>query len=122
MEFFFLTALLIYANILIEVIVLNIKYMNDRKKELGITNKQLCELAGVPIGTLSKIMSGIISNPKLSTMQRIANALNCTLDDFVEDVAKDNNFELTQDEIEIIKAYRSAPHMQEAVKKLLGIE
>lgn len=110
------------------MIILNIEYMNKRKKELGLTVKELSEIAKVPLGTVSKIMAGLIKNPKLETLQKLAFALKCTLDDFSitdklhSEEKNIDKLELTADEIEIIKAYRSAPQMQEAVKKLLGIE
>lgn len=65
-------------------------YMNKRKKELNLTNAQLSELSGIPMGTLSKIMAGIIKNPKLNTLQALARVLECTIDDFYE-VSAENN-------------------------------
>jgi transcriptional regulator with XRE-family HTH domain len=56
--------------------------INLLKKERGLTNSQLSELSGVPLGTLDKITSGKTTDPKLDTVRALAKALGCTLDDF----------------------------------------
>lgn len=53
------------------------------KKNIG--NKELSEKSGIPLGTLNKIIYGETQNPSLESMRAIAKALNCTLDDFVDD-------------------------------------
>lgn len=52
-------------------------------KDRGIGNKTLSEKSGVPLGTLNKIIYGDTANPTLDNMRAIADALGCTLDDFV---------------------------------------
>lgn len=54
-------------------------------KDRGIGNKTLSEKSGVPLGTLNKIIYGDTANPTLDNMRAIADALGCTLDDFVRD-------------------------------------
>lgn len=69
--------------------------LNQRKKELNLTNEKLSELSGVPIGTLSKITAGIIKNPTLTTLKQITTALNMTLDELLDDnVSIQQNTEL----------------------------
>ena len=53
-------------------------------KAKGIGNKALAEMSGLPLGTLNKIIYGDTKSPTLDNMQAIANALGCTLDDFVD--------------------------------------
>lgn len=60
--------------------------INLLKKERGLTNSQLSELSGVPLGTLDKITSGKTTDPKLDTVRALAKALGCTLDDFDDSV------------------------------------
>lgn len=55
--------------------------INQRKKELNLTNKKLSELSGVKMGTLSKITAGIIRNPTLTTLKKIAKVLDLSLDE-----------------------------------------
>lgn len=61
---------------------MNYEFLNRRKRELGLTNAQLADMTGVTLSTLDKITSGVNQNPKLGTMQAIARAIGCTLDDF----------------------------------------
>ena len=53
-------------------------------KAKGIGNKTLAEKSGLPLGTLNKIIYGDTKSPTLDNMQAIAQALGCTLDDFVD--------------------------------------
>lgn len=78
--------------------------INQLKKELKLTNAQLSELSGVPLGTLDKITSGTTTDPKLETVKAIAKALNCTLDDLGD--MQSNNDKITTQEIHHIKKYR----------------
>ncbi len=61
---------------------MNYHIINERKKMLNLTNAQLANITGITLSTLDKITSGANTNPKLSTLQAIAKAINCTLDDF----------------------------------------
>ena len=44
------------------------------KSERRITNDQLSEMTGIPLGTLSKILAGISDSPKLSNIVAICGA------------------------------------------------
>ena len=46
-----------------------IKLVKSQKK---ITNERLSEMSGVPLGTLSKLLSGMNESPKLSNMWQSA--------------------------------------------------
>ena len=55
------------------------------RKEKNITLDELSEISRVPKGTLSKISSGIIADPKLETAKSLLYALDKTLDDLEDD-------------------------------------
>ena len=55
--------------------------INDIRKEKNFSIDELCVRSGVPKGTFSKITAGITTNPTLDTVQAIAKALDCRLDD-----------------------------------------
>ena len=82
-----------------------IKQLKSQKK---ITNDQLANMTGIPLGTLSKILAGISDSPKLSNMIAICEALDCSLDYIVYGrVENTNNFMLDPHEITIVEDYRS---------------
>ena len=49
------------------------------KKEKGIPTKMMAERADLPVETIQRILDGTTENPRLDTMQRIANALEVEL-------------------------------------------
>lgn len=55
--------------------------LKSLKKEKGMTTKHLSEKTGLPEKTISRILSGETDNPYVDTIQRIATALDATLDD-----------------------------------------
>jgi len=72
------------------------------KKEKGYTTNELSKICGIPLGTLSKLFSGIIEEPKLSAAVAISKALGTTVDDLCE--LRDVNY--SADEIELLSKYR----------------
>ena len=46
------------------------------KKKHGLTNKALAEKADLPVGTLNKVLGAETKDPQLSTVLKIAQALN----------------------------------------------
>lgn len=59
--------------------------ISELKKQKGLTNAKLAELSGVPLGTVSKIASGQTKDPQLGALTAIANALDCSIEDFIDD-------------------------------------
>ena len=55
------------------------------KQEKGMTTKQIAEKTKLPEKTISRILSGDTDNPYIDTIQRIAAALGCSLDDILAD-------------------------------------
>lgn len=66
------------------------------KKEKGFTNESLSEKSGISIGTLNKLLSGATTDPKLSTLLPLADALNCSLDELIG-CKKDRNVFLSEE-------------------------
>lgn len=54
---------------------MNIEILKKLKKNLGLTNAQLAEKSGVSLGTINKIFSGGIQNPRIDTLRAIEKAL-----------------------------------------------
>lgn len=80
---------------------INLKRIMKRK---GVGNKALAEKAGIPIGTLNKIIYGETTNPSLDTLTALSRALDCTLDELVEDM--ENPEHLTPSEEKLLDLFR----------------
>jgi len=54
------------------------------RTKLGISQDKLSKLADVTLHTLTKIESGVTSDPRIETVKKIANALRVSLDDLMK--------------------------------------
>ena len=61
------------------------QHVQEQKKEKNITSAELSQRAGIPLGTLNKLLSGAIEEPKLSTAVAIAGALGCSLSALIDE-------------------------------------
>ena len=92
--------------------VINMEYtyidrLKQIKSEKKITNDQLSEMTGIPLGTLSKILAGISDSPKLSNIVAICAALECSVDYILTGIPENtNNYTLDDREISMIESYR----------------
>lgn len=85
-----------------------IKALKNAKK---MTNEQLAEKSGIPLGTLSKLLAGMSDSPKLSSLVAICGALGCSVEYVVNGTPENtNNYTLSADEIKGIEAYRTLDH------------
>lgn len=57
-----------------------LKMLKDAKK---MTIKQVADQAGLAEGVATKIFAGLNDNPTINTLRRIANVLDCIVDDFL---------------------------------------
>ncbi|MCL5113067.1 MAG: helix-turn-helix domain-containing protein [Patescibacteria group bacterium] len=62
--------------------------IQDLRKSKGFTQQGLCYKAHLSYSTLAKIERGAIKSPSIFTIQSIANALNLSIDDFVDSKPK----------------------------------
>lgn len=56
-------------------------FLQEKRKNKGLSQQELSRISGVPQQTISNIESGARKNPGIETMAPIAKALGCTLDD-----------------------------------------
>jgi len=56
------------------------KAIQKVRLEKGLTQEDLARKADMPYTTLAKIESGMVTNPRMKTLQKIANALAVTID------------------------------------------
>lgn len=60
-----------------------IMHLKKRKEELGLTNKQLSSLSGVPYGTVCRVLSKMDGTPNLQTLKDLAQALDVSIDEAI---------------------------------------
>lgn len=91
------------------------------RKEKGMTLDELSEKSGIPVSTIKKISAGITTDPNLSTVQAIAGALGCTVDDLSNTSQFAEAFSVS--EKKMVKKYRLLDdYGKEAVDSLLNVE
>ncbi len=101
-----------------------IERIKQLKGEKGLTNEELARLSGIPMGTLSKLLSGHNESVKLSNMIALCDALNCSIDYIVSGIPENtNNFTLDANEIRLIEEYRRLDdHGRELLMMVAGKE
>jgi transcriptional regulator with XRE-family HTH domain len=57
------------------------------RKSQNLTQDELARKAGIPYTTIAKIESGMVKNPTIMTLVKLAKALKVSLDDFVINLA-----------------------------------
>ena len=94
------------------------------KSEKKITNDQLSDMTGIPLGTLSKILAGISDSPKLSNIVAICAALECSVDYILTGIEENtNNYTLDDKEMVMIENYRKLDeHSRELVAMVISKE
>jgi len=55
---------------------MTIQEMIEEKKKLGLSNKIISDLSGVPLGTVQKIFSGSTTTPRYETLQALQSLFN----------------------------------------------
>lgn len=58
--------------------------LNELKESKNYTLRDIAKKTGIPQSTIAKIFGGFNKNPTIDSLQKIAKALDCGLDDFVE--------------------------------------
>lgn len=60
------------------------KNIRQKRKELGFSQDKLSKLAGLAYNTIVKIESGENPNPTIKTLQKIAKALDVSIDNLIK--------------------------------------
>ena len=92
--------------------------LDKLKKEYNLNNRKLSIESGIPYSTIDAFYKIGYDNIKLSTLLKLANYFNVSLDYLING----DETILNSKEKDLIIAYRNNPGMQQAVNKLLGIE
>lgn len=60
------------------------KNIKKYRNKLGVSQDRLSKLADITLHTLTKIETGATPNPRIDTVNKIANALKVSLDDLMK--------------------------------------
>ena len=58
------------------MLMMSIRQLKERKKELGYTNEMVAEKSGVPLSTVQKIFCGATRHPRYDTLLALTKALS----------------------------------------------
>lgn len=71
------------------------KTIGEKVKKLlqdkDMTQEELARKADIPYATLLKIVNGSVQNPTVNTMQKLAAALDVSVDDLLIELTKDES-------------------------------
>lgn len=71
------------------------KTIGEKVKKLlqdkDMTQEELARKADIPYATLLKIVNGSVQNPTVNTMQKLAAALDVSVDDLLIELIKDES-------------------------------
>lgn len=94
--------------------------MKELKNRRGYTAGELSERSGVPLGTLNKLLTGVIEEPKLSTASAIASALGTTVAAMLGEAS---DTPTADDERKLLHDYRASdPYGQALIRKVAEME
>jgi len=63
--------------------------LEEFRTKRKLNQRQLSQSSGVPQPMISQIETGDVGNPTIKTLQKLAIALKCTVDDLIEEDAAD---------------------------------
>lgn len=63
---------------------LSVEKLNDLKRANKLTNRKIADLTDSSIATIDRLFSGANSNPNINLLKKLADVLNCTVDDFMD--------------------------------------
>ena len=90
------------------------------KDERGYTIEELSRRSGVPVGTLSKLLSGVIAEPKMAVVLALAKGLSCSLSHLLDPAGEHIEATLDEEEREVLAAYRRLDtHSRELVRMVM---
>lgn len=92
-----------------------VKRIKSLKKEQGITNQDITDKTGMPLGTISKILCKQTKDPAITSILKIAHALGTTADHLVYGTESEAPVtELSQNESVLVNNYREMNESSQA--------
>lgn len=94
--------------------------IKELKQRRGMTTKELSDKSGIPLGTLNKLLAGIVEEPKLSVALSLTEALGTSLGALI---GEDSDTLCAEDEKKLLHDYRAADDYGKAlIRKVAEME
>lgn len=90
---------------------MGIEYIKEEKKRQGLTNEELSNKSGIPLGTLNKILSGHTPDPQFETVKAICKALGISLAT-LDEYESQNGYYLGPEAAEIAQEVQQRPELK----------
>ena len=101
---------------------MNVDYLLKLKTEKSLTNEQIADLSGVPMGTIVRILSGRTDNPYFSTIIDIVRAMDGSVDVMENLQPSENAIRYDPGDRELVNLYRETIRNKERwLRFLVGI-
>lgn len=101
---------------------MNVDYLLKLKTEKSLTNEQIADLSGVPMGTIVRILSGRTDNPYFSTIIDIVRAMDGSVDVMENLQPSENAIRYDSGDRELVNLYRETIRNKERwLRFLVGI-
>ena len=94
---------------------MNTTLINERKKELKMTNKDLSDITGIPLSTIAKICSGQLKTTSYINLSKLSKVLNCKTSDLQKEVQRPIITEEFKVKSIILERYGSLNRFAEAI-------
>lgn len=94
--------------------------LNYYKNKKNLTNNEISKKANIPISNIDKIFSGKNLNPTLNTIQKIAQILDCAIDDLIESSSSPQSpIHVNSDVLKLIGQIKGKKKYIEVLKMML---
>lgn len=97
-----------------------VEIWKQRKKEIGMTNKDISEKSGIPLRTIEKIMCRQTGFPRIDTAQAIEQALGLSQEEITSGATlSPKTVNISPDEDELLNLYRGLSKDDQATAREL---
>ena len=102
------------------MVKLSIEKMKEIKKTSGLTNKDIADKTNISVSTITKLFGGFQVNPSIEAISKIAEALNCGVDDFFDwgDAELTSPYYIDRKTAEIAQDLAEKPELNAALKAM----
>ena len=91
---------------------MTLEEMKARKKELGLSNKEIAKRSGVPLGTVQKIFGGVTEAPRMETVIALERVFRRETDGYAAGVSGSGRIDRVAEPMAAYNAGSHFPHIK----------